>query len=199
MDTIRIKQLCASRNWTQARLAAECGIDPPALSRMLAGKKRFQVTDVEKIAAALDVDMAELIGGRRASAAPLVPTGFSDDLVPYEAGPADPFRGLLTETRYLFKVQCESLSAVGIFRDYLVVVDSGAAAVKALAPLGLVHAQYHPDPETFDRAVSLLRQWVPPSLLITNSMTHNEVPIDTVRQDAQIMGVIVSYHRALLG
>lgn len=70
-------------------------------------------------------------------------------------------------------------------------------AVARLKPLQAVRAQYHLDPEKPAKAITLLRQFVPPSLLNTNSGVDNAKPLDTTTDDVQVVGVIVSVHRAL--
>jgi SOS-response transcriptional repressor LexA len=119
--------------------------------------------------------------------------------VPYNPGPSDPFSGLQNANQYLFTVACDSLNRIGVNRGDVVLVDGSSDACKKIKPLAIVRAQYPPDANHFGKAVSLLRQFVPPSLLITNSSAKNEMPIDTETEDAQIMGVVVSVHRALQG
>ena len=45
--------------------------------------------------------------------------------------------------------------------------------------------------------VTLLRQFVPPRLLITNSSVANQPSIDMDKEDAHIVGVVISIHRDL--
>ena len=60
-------------------------------------------------------------------------------------------------------------------------------AVDAIKPLDCVLVQHY----NAMAAVTLLRQFVPPSLLITNSTDTNERPLALDRDDIAIKGVIV--------
>lgn len=173
------------------------GMDVTGVSKLEAGKKLLKSETMQKLAEAFNVDPATVLG-LDAKAGPISAGGFfSDDLEPYDATPGDPFAALQHDTRYLCRVTCNSLSKIGILKGDVVVVDGSEAAVKSRQPLAAVRVQYHPDPDDFGHAVTLLRQWVPPALLITNSATQNAVPIDMDADDAQILGVVVSVHRAL--
>lgn len=198
MSQHRIRELREARGWSQTKLGGFIGMDATGVSKLESGKKLLKADVMQKLSAAFGVDPSTILG-LDAKAGPITGGGFSDDLEPYEAGPGDPFAGLKHDTRYLCRVKCGSLSKIGIFKGDVVVVDGSDDAVKARAPLAAVHVQYHPDPENFAHAVTLLRQWVPPSLLITNSATQNAMPIDVDADDAQILGVVVSVHRALTG
>ena len=103
---------------------------------------------------------------------------------------ADPERN-----RVLYTVTTDVLSELGIHAGDIVLVDLSAAAVKALQPLKPVIAQVYA-PDGAMRAETIVRQFVPPNLLITNSRTANAAPINMADEDAHIKGVIVSWHRS---
>lgn len=196
MGNDRIREFREAEGWTQAQLAAAVGMGTTDVSKLETGKKQLRATEMQKIAAALDVDVGTLLGNEaQITARPQ--SGFADDLVPYVAEPSDPFAGLQSQNRHLYRATGNSLSKIGINHGDLLIVDVSAEAVKNIKPLAIVRVQHHPDPSRFGHAVSLLRQFVPPSLLITNSRERNELPLDIEADDAQIMGVVVSVHRAL--
>jgi transcriptional regulator with XRE-family HTH domain len=194
-----------ARGWSQEKLARAIGLDPTAISKIEKGLKRLRAEEAMKMADALNVDVAALLGtplpesGIDVPQQPDAPAGFADEAVPYVAGPDDPFAKLQTDNRYLLTVTCDSLDAIGINRGDIVVVDGGKAAHAGLKALQIVRVQYHAPASMaqHSKATTLLRQFVPPALVVTNSMRSNARPVNLDTEDAQIMGVVVSIHRAL--
>lgn len=160
----------------------------------------LRAEEAKAIATALDFGVQEVYGEPPSGKAG---PGFADEITIYVPGPGDPFRGLESEHHTLYKVNNNALDELRIFQGDVVVVDISAAAVENLEPLKIVWVQYHPDPEMeMDVAVSMLRQFVPPALLITNSKTNNLDPINMNagnNKTANIMGVVVSVHRPMQG
>ncbi|HSL95415.1 MAG TPA: helix-turn-helix transcriptional regulator, partial [Thermoleophilia bacterium] len=60
----RIGALREQRGWSQRALAKVLGVNQSVLSRIEAGKRRVSATELEQIAAALDVDLHALLSGR---------------------------------------------------------------------------------------------------------------------------------------
>jgi transcriptional regulator with XRE-family HTH domain len=197
MNTYRIRELRKQKKWSQGTLAQAVGWPTSAICKLEKGNKQLRVSELEKLAEVFNVSVADVLGV--SSEGGQVAPGFSDDVAVYDAGERDPFKGLITENRYLLTVTGDTLDKAGIRRGDVVVVDNSAAAVKGLKPLDFVHVQYHPDGDMTGKAIALLRQFVPPSMLVTNSGTRNEKSLDTDIDDAQILGVVVSSHRALHG
>ena len=61
--SIRVKELCSKRGITLKELAEQMDIKPESLSRALNGNP--QLTTLENIAKALDVEVADLLAGGR--------------------------------------------------------------------------------------------------------------------------------------
>ena len=75
----------------------------------------------------------------------------------------------------------------------LLLVNDSAAACKAVKPLQIVSVLYHPTSN--GEALHLLRQFLPPRLLVTNSTVDNQRPIDMVHERATIVGVVERIQR----
>ena len=144
----------------------------------------------QAIANELNVPLADVLG----ITAPSGATGFAQDVTPYVAD--GPGRTLppLGANEYRFLVETNACENAGVKRGDVVVVNDSAAAVAAVQPLDVVIVLYH-HPQTPDNAVHLLRQFVPPGLLITNAGADNARSIDVAREDAHIVSVITSVHR----
>lgn len=194
MPQNRIRELRKARGLTLEQLAAAVGMSEPHLSRLEAGKRLLLVPVAERLAMQLQTTPAYILGLDAASSTEERRTGMAEDCVRYEPQPDDPLSALAGPNRYLYTVVSDVLDRVRLNRDDVVVVDASEQACKAVAPLALVVVRFHPR-EEFMKPVTLLRQFVPPSLLITNSSKGNEPSIDTSEDDAHIVGVVVGSHR----
>lgn len=179
-------------------LAQMTGIDQGHLSRMRKGRRGINMDQAKSIAAALGVTPAEVLGlSETKITSPAPPDGFTDDWQAYDPGPSDPFRAFLTPNRYWITVEADAVSSVGPARRDLALIDDSAAAVKAVKPLAIVVGLHHPVDEP-DKAQHILRQFVPPNLLITNGRDRARTLV-IGEDDVHIIGVVVRFHRALGG
>ncbi|MFM2421884.1 MAG: Helix-turn-helix domain [Pseudomonadota bacterium] len=191
----RLKQVRIAAGWTQGRLGNAVGLDHSAISKIEQGRKSLRADEAAKIAEVLGVPVSAVIG---ISDEADQRGGFSSSTATtYEAPPGDPFLPLRTQNHDLVRMIGDSLDALQIQNGDILVVDRSSTAIKSVKPLDLVHVQYHFDEANFSKAVSLILQYVPPRLLITNSRKSNQPPINMDAEDAQILGVVVSKHRAL--
>lgn len=179
-------------------LAQMTGIDQGHLSRMRKGRRGINMDQAKSIAAALGVTPAEVLGLSETQAGTSQPeTGFADDWQTYDPGPSDPFRAFVTPNRYWITVDTDAVSSVGPARGDLALIDDSASAVRAVKPLGIVIGMHHPADEP-EKANHVLRQFVPPSQLITNGRDRARALV-IGEDDVHIIGVVVRFHRALGG
>lgn len=193
MDGATIKKLRKQKGLTQPQLAELAGTDVSSISRYERGLrgKGISISNAEKLAMALGTSTAVILGIEEQKDAG--PSGFSDDIVPYQIEPGDRYGGLVGPNRHLWTVVGNVLDNIGIGDGAVVVVDASQKARDALEPLQAVQVAFHSKQEPH-RAIQLLRQFVPPSLLITNSSEGNLPSLDMNEDDAQIIAVIDSIH-----
>lgn len=190
MRRIRLREMRKARGLTVRGLADLAGVDHATISRIEGGKRGMSVAMAEHFAKALDTTPAHLLGiehGVRASAT----SGLMEDASPY-ALPDDTAAPIMVrrsarDTVSSLEVKTAVLDGLGYQPGDVIFVDIGQAAVDALQPLQCVVAQVYDDMT----AVTVLRQFVPPSLLITNSGEHNLMPLNLESDDVAIKGVIV--------
>lgn len=192
----RIRELRNARGMTLEQLAEQAGLSASYLSRLEANKRILSVEVAERLAMSLDARPEDVIGLPGLQRKQLAP-GFSDDVAPYQAGPNDPFSRLIDANSYLLEAQSDVLDLAGINKGDVLIANGSAAICANPPPLSPVRVQYHPDPDNPAVAVTLLRQFVPPRLVITNCSRGNAQSLDLERDDAQILAVIVSVHRRL--
>lgn len=188
----RIKELRERRGWSQEHLGSLIGRSKSVISRLEDGSTRLDLEVAKKVAAALNVTLAEVLG---ISDEDGYSTGLEDDGARYVADPGDPLQAFVTSpNRYLFRVDSDAVDKAGIRRGDVAIIDDSATACSAVRALQVVLVMHHP--EDGGNAVSLLRQFVPPDLLITNSSTSNAKSLDRIKDDATIVGVVIGSHRS---
>jgi SOS-response transcriptional repressor LexA len=179
---------------TVEQLAEMAGLSQPYLTRIEGAKRGLSVAIAERIAMALNVQTQEVLGIANSTGA-LPALGFAEDLEAYVPGPGElPVAKLrLNVTQMRVKTNC--LSRLHIFAGDVVTVDHSAEAVENLEPLKIVVVQiFDPDPNVL-KAVTVMRQFVPPSLLITNSAEKNERSLDLEADEVAIRGVVIGTQR----
>ncbi len=177
---------------TQAQLAEGIGRSKSVISRIESGETQLDLEAARRIAQVLDVSIAAVLNIETNE--PGRATGLSEDLAAYVAAPGDPWALLQSGSRYLFAVETNVLDRIGIAKGDVCVIDDSQAACAAVQPLQAVRVRVHP-PENFMTPQSLLRQFVPPRLLITNSAAGNQRSLDMDSDDAHIVGVVVEVLR----
>lgn len=179
---------------SQEGLGEKLGMTKFQVSRLENGETTLSVSTALRIADVLGVPLGELIGHQDDTSQA---SGFAEDVVRYEAvaeGRADPLSGLAGENVYLFTVATDAIDLAGFPRGMVVQINDSRRAVQQVKPLQAVHVLYHP-PSAPTRAISLLRLFVPPRLLITNSSVKNLASLDTEIDDAHIVGVVEGGYR----
>lgn len=186
MTKHRIKALRDAAGLSQEQLALAIGRTKSVISRIEAGITGLDLDTAQKIADTLNVPLADVLGIGTPSAAPA--RGFSEDVTPFAGDTLDSVP--LAPNEYRYTVNTSVVENAGIRAGDTVTVNDSAAAVAAVEPLDVVVVLYHHPADT-EKATHLLRQFVPPSLLITNAR-DNARSIDTAREDAHIVGVVTS-------
>lgn len=208
MTQNRIRALREARGWSQTTLGERIGTSKFSVSRLEAGATRLDLETAKKVADALEVSVAEVLGIEPAPAGRA--GGFREDAEVYKAGLDDPFARLADASRNqsLYRITSDAVDEVGPRAGDVALVDLSHEAVEKVRPMAIVIAQRYLDPIAGNgheqqivlgrqRAVTLVRQFVPPGLLITNSRRQNEAPVNMATDDVAIKGVVVSWHRSM--
>jgi transcriptional regulator with XRE-family HTH domain len=189
----RVKELRKSHGLTVEELAERAGISHPYLSRIENRKRGLNLPMAERIAAALGENVSAVLGieGNSVVATAGASHGtLHEDAEIYNPQPGDFIPTLRHgENIVRWRIKSNALDRAGIKAGAVVFVDISAEAVEALQPLDCVIAQIYTD-DVFGGATTVVRQFVPPSLLITNSSVKNEIPLDLDKGEAYVKGVI---------
>ncbi len=187
-----IRALRKKRGLIIEQLASEVGISQPYLTRIESGGRRLSVQLAEQIAMALNTHVTEVLG---VSGAEL--PGLAEDAETYTPQPGDEIALRARDNVVPWLVKGTALTAAGIDPGMIVLVDIGAEAVENVKPMQFVVAQAYVPGEL--QATTILRQFIPPALLITNSRTDNLASLNLDRDDVAIKGVIVGTYRRMPG
>lgn len=167
-------------------LASKLNTSASTVNKLEKGQTQLTVFWMEKLAEVFGVQVRDL----------LRPTGnttpgFREDAVPFQPKGDALAEMKLSPSQFFYEVKSEVLDQIGIAQGSILVVDASPEALDGISSGDAVIAQLYDKM----RAVTVLRQFIAPSLLITNS-SHANAPIINLRSDdASIKGVVVSSHR----
>ncbi|KAB2918487.1 MAG: helix-turn-helix domain-containing protein [Hyphomicrobiaceae bacterium] len=185
MHASRIRALRERHGLSQEELGEALLISKSQVSRLESGETRLNLDMARKIAQALDVSLFEVLG--------IDTPALREDAADYEADPSEGLSRLLKPNQSLIQIKTNVLSELGIFAGYVAVLDTSVEAIRKLKAMDPVVAQLY-DKQERAKPTTLIRQFIPPRLLITNSRDENYPPINMEVEDARITGVIVSWH-----
>lgn len=191
MTANRIREFREAAGLTQEALGERLSMTKYKLSRLENEETKLDLDTAVKIANALGVKLPELIGIGAAA-------GFQEDAVAYDPGGSDPLARLadVSRNQSLYVVKTRVLDELGVLPGDVLLIDMNEQAVKAIEPLSIVVARLYSDTELLD-GTTMLRQFVPPNLLVTNSREHNEPPLNMARADVHIKGIVISRHHRI--
>lgn len=191
----RIKRLRKAHGESQEELGKALGRDRSVVSKWENGQVDVDLELAGKVAKHYGVSLVDVLDLESEATGKPAPTGMSEDLLPFEPNQGDPLAGIkLSANQYRFTVATDVLSNIGIHSGDVVVVDDSATAVASVTPMQAVQVNWV-DPVD-GKSKLLLRQFIPPRLLITNG-SSNQPSIDMGgTTDAHIVAVIVTAHRS---
>lgn len=165
---------------TLRELAQTVGISEGHLSRVEAGTRGLKTAKLDLLFKVLGVS---------ANDHTIEKTEFVSDLVPYHPPKESVIeRALTSSSQRLFRVLSDVLSEININNGNLIVVETAEHAIQAIrngAPVvasGLGNGT---------EEMLILRQYLAPSLLITNRVEQNAMPLHMIRSNIRILGVVL--------
>lgn len=184
MITNRIRDLRKRARLTLQQIATAVGSTTTTIQRLEKGEVELVHPLLEPIARELGVAWPELIGVNTSpETAGLAESAQALD--PAAGGPLD--RSQIGPHDAAFSVRDDSLSALGIAAGDIIVCDVSARAVRDVATGDIVVAQvYGPG---LAEAVTIVRQFVAPALLVTNRRRGRQDVLNLEEADAAIKGV----------
>lgn len=179
----RIRELRKEKRLSTYDLANMVGTTQPTIHRLETGKRKLTVDWMRRIADALGVAPEDLI-------APTLLQKTGDDVSPHTPDDALLKHALQGSTRQLWLINEPVLDYVGINPGDVYVGDVSRRRLSDLRTGDICVIQVY-DVRDLQEPRTLLRQFIEPSLFITNSSQANEKPLDSRRIDVTVLGVLL--------
>ncbi len=184
----RIRELRLRRGYSLADLGQILGVPRQTVSRLERGEIQLTEVWMRRFARALKVDLFEILDD--------TPDEYSRDVTFYtpEAGSALEI-AIAGEARALFKVHSRALDNLDILPGDIALGDMSSKAIRNVKTGDIVVAEV-PALSKNEDAKMVLRQFVEPRLLITNSSHHNARSVDIGTDNITLKAVIIAWHKA---
>jgi transcriptional regulator with XRE-family HTH domain len=179
----RINELRTRAGLTLHQLAARANSDASTISKLERGKTRLTTHWMERLARALNVSPLELVSDTGVDLRTEGPPG--PDVSPAQAEPVSDPRN----SRWI--VLTPVLDELGILPGF--VLETAPASIEDLTTHDVCVVEIQSQPA--EEPTFLLRLFVEPSLLCTNSRRDNAIPINTRSSHVRIAGVVTSVLR----
>jgi transcriptional regulator with XRE-family HTH domain len=206
----KLKQRRNELGMTVQEVADKAGLSQGYVTK-LENKKRGQrgmtIAAAEKLAMALELDdPADVMDLPRKQNSIGKPHHLEEDAEPYEPQ-ADDLLGDLVKKRknvVTYRIKTDVLNQIDIKRGDVVFLDVSAEAFERLEPMQAVIAQLlthidTPEGQTLamNKTTTIVRQFVPPNLLITNTDGDNAPILNMDVDPVAVRGVILAKHQRL--
>jgi transcriptional regulator with XRE-family HTH domain len=192
-----IKELRTSRGWSYAEVAKRVADDtsPSTIQKLEQGVMQLTPKWAEALARAFGVNTLEIYGAKPAAVPPRPHGHLAEDVKPYIAAEtaAKPQPATPGYARYL--VTSRALDELGLLPGMIVEVNERPDAAAGLATGDIVLAEVRLPGHA--HATMVMREFVEPALLITNSIDDNADPINTRKVPTRIVGIVETAFRSL--
>ena len=182
----RIKKLREAAGLSSNELAARVGTSGAQMSRLENGERRLTVEWMQRIAKALGCKPSDLI-----ELATLA--DFDNDVEAHVAGDVGSAQDALkARGMAFFRVVTDVLEQHGLAPGAIILVDRSESAIAAARTGDAVLAEVISSSGDVTPSRVMLRQFIFPSLLVTNRRTGNTVvPLQGSEIECRIVGVVV--------
>ncbi|MEL6746241.1 MAG: helix-turn-helix transcriptional regulator [Pseudomonadota bacterium] len=184
-----LARIRTERGLTLEQLSERAGMSVSVLSR-LEHDGQYRMPHIEALTRALGVTIPELLGLR--DGAPTMAFAEPDvqRLEPQETaqfGSAAAGQAL-SETQSYYRAKTGVLDRIGIRPGDIVIIDIGDEALRKVPDGAAVLANIYAGDDA--SAITVMRQWLAPSLLVTNSHSRALPPIDLEHVDGALMAIV---------
>ena len=181
----RIKELRDKRGWTMRDLAARLNTTSSTINKLEKGLTRLNVQWMKRLSEVFGVHPDQIVEFSLA-----IQEEKPDDASLYE-GKIEELK--VMETQLLYIVKKVALDQRGIEPGMILIVETSSERVEKMHSGDIVIAEHSGDMGI----TTLLRQFVSPNVLITNSSEYRPSIISTKQKDVAIRGIAVGGYRRL--
>ncbi len=181
MQTSKIKKLRLERGLTLADVAGQVGLSEGHMSRVEAGTRGLRFAKLDRLARVLGVPVAELAGG--------IEMRCTSDVAPYYPPKGSVIeKALSSSTQRMYRVLTNVLNEIKIVANDLIVVETNP---KSFNKIENGKALIISILDEKGNEVLLLRQYIAPYLLITNSNDENELSLHMQKLEIKLIGSVI--------
>lgn len=205
MSKNRVREIRKRRGMSADALAEKLGLSRVQVTRIEAGSRGLSIPHAEAIAMALDTTVTELLGLDSGKAVSPPSQGLAEEAEDYTSSAGDIVSQSVKgrENVSQMRVKKSMLDQLDILDRDILSVDFSAATVasipslarKSTDPIVVVAVAY--SDQSAATGTTIIRQFVLPNLLITNSRTNNDVPRNLDTDDVHIRGLVIAKHREM--
>lgn len=171
----RIKELRTAKGWTQQELAARMGVHLSTVSKMEVGTIDVAAKHLKALSEALDAPISELLDEPPNY-------GFAENAEPFTPPPSHPLAMWMKPPYGLVRMRDNSLDQLHISAGDVLVFKSERDIEKRLEMGKIVVCQVMSGTDLVD-GTTIVREFIEPNLLITNSTGDNAQPIRLTSRD----------------
>lgn len=182
----RITELRNARGWSMRELAARTNSSASSINALEKGKTRLNSDWIERLCKAFSIEPEELLGFDDDKSTVFL----SDDVEKLTEEQLSNIEIKLKETQFPYRVMSSVLDQLGILPGATLVTDVSQEQMRSIVTGDIVISQLHVDMRRF----TLLRQFIEPSILITNSSRENAPILNLRTDDVGIKGIVVAAH-----
>lgn len=186
----RLRELRNARGLSMEKLASMIGREKPLIYKLEHGLTRYNETVLNALARALEVSPMELLKDEQ-DGDPAGPSMSMQDAIPYEITQDSGALPPIADQQVLYEMKSLVLDQIGLFPGDILIIDISPNFLDILDDGDVVVAQAHEG----DRTAIIVRQFLAPSMLVSNSSGMNPPVINIRSEDVGIKGVMRSSHR----
>jgi transcriptional regulator with XRE-family HTH domain len=184
----KIRDLRQARGWSMRELARRVNTTSSTINKLEKGAIKIDVNWIKKLSEAFEVPMSELFGdliGDKIS--------FSSDVALYDGDLESAFPDIRFESNHsVYMVLTHALDQIGILPKHFLLVDQSIEDTKNLDTGDIVIFKLF-DREIASEFATLMRQFVTPSIFITNTSSDEQQIINAKDKRFKILGVVTSH------
>ena len=160
------------------------------INKLEKGQMQLDIEWIDRLAAAFGVHPLAVISDEVPAILP-----HRSEARPYDVKKGDPLERLVTSTRKLWVIESDALDELGLFKDAIVLtaMDDGTQQLTTGVPV-IVDVYARTDDA---KPLTLAREFIEPSLLVTNSSTANAMPINMKNVRTVVRGHILHHIRSV--
>jgi transcriptional regulator with XRE-family HTH domain len=184
----KIRDLRQARGWSMRELARRVNTTSSTINKLEKGAIKLDINWLKKLSEAFDVPMSVLfedLSGDKAS--------FCSDVALYDGDLESTFPDIRFEKNHsVYMVITHALDQIGILPKHFLLVDQSIDDTKNLDTGDIVIFKLF-DREIASEFATLMRQFVSPSIFITNTSNDAQQIINAKDKKLKILGVVTSH------